>query len=130
MANSDNVIRAGLTTKNIDVRTLLETLDFSEASNELSSGRECSSGERVYETPAKEFQVSFFTNGAAADLSVRRAVAGVMLVIDGEYEFDDGTGRVAVGGRGTSWFRPAMLKKGIVRPKDEHARLVLAEVGK
>ena len=130
MANSDNVIRAGLTTKNIDVRTLLETLDFSEATNELSSGKECSGGERVYETPAKEFQVSFFTNGAAVDLSVRRAVADVMLVIDGEYEFDDGTGRVAVGGRGTSWFRPAMLKKGIVRPKDKHARLVLAEVGK
>ncbi len=129
MANSDNVIRAGLTSKTIDVRTLLETLNFEEVANGVSSGREVVKGERVYETPAAEFRVTFFSDGASVDVSARRAVACVMLVIDGEYEFDSGDGRVEVGGRGTSWFRPALLKKGFVRPKDGRARLVLAEVG-
>ncbi|MBP5640648.1 MAG: mannose-6-phosphate isomerase, class I [Victivallales bacterium] len=129
MANSDNVIRAGLTPKNIDVKCLLATLNFDSTIINLISGEEPIDGERVYHTPAKEFQISFFSKGASINLSSRRPVAGVILVLEGCYEFDDGRGNAQMGGRGTSWFRPALLTTGVIKPLDKQARLVWAEVG-
>ena len=130
MANSDNVIRAGLTGKFVDIRRLLATLNFSPFAVERNGGERLASGERVYTVPASEFAVSFFEGGAAMDIGGRRPVAGVLLVLDGRCEFDDGTGKTVVMERGSTWFRPASLRTGMVRPLDNSSRFVLAEVGK
>jgi mannose-6-phosphate isomerase len=59
MANSDNVLRGGLTPKHVDVPELLRVLDFHPARDVLV-GTDIQRGgaEIVYETPAPEFAVS------------------------------------------------------------------------
>ena len=58
MANSDNVLRGGLTPKHIDVPELLKTLTFCAAPVSLARTRNVASGVRLYETPFSEFQLA------------------------------------------------------------------------
>jgi mannose-6-phosphate isomerase len=58
MANSDNVLRGGLTPKHVDVPELLNVLVFDSPPVSASPTRELPSGEVLYETPAPEFQLS------------------------------------------------------------------------
>jgi mannose-6-phosphate isomerase class I len=55
MANSDNVLRGGLTPKHVDVPELLATLDFRDGRPPILEGRAASETGREYETPAEEF---------------------------------------------------------------------------
>ncbi|MFT3900581.1 MAG: mannose-6-phosphate isomerase, class I [Gordonia sp. (in: high G+C Gram-positive bacteria)] len=59
MANSDNVLRGGLTPKHIDVPELLRVLDFDPADPaDLSPAVSTLGAERIYTTPAPEFRLS------------------------------------------------------------------------
>jgi mannose-6-phosphate isomerase len=59
MANSDNVLRGGLTPKHVDVPELLRVLDFSPITEDaLRPGTHRDGLELVYTTPAEEFAVS------------------------------------------------------------------------
>ena len=55
MANSDNVLRGGLTPKHVDVPELLATLSFTDGAPRILEGRATSEAGREYETPAEEF---------------------------------------------------------------------------
>jgi mannose-6-phosphate isomerase len=57
MANSDNVLRGGLTTKHVDVPELLNILTFEGGTPEILDGHQVSAQERVYRTPAEEFEL-------------------------------------------------------------------------
>jgi mannose-6-phosphate isomerase len=59
MANSDNVLRGGLTPKHVDVPELLRVLDFTPTDEAALKPRTVRDGiELVYDTPAAEFAVS------------------------------------------------------------------------
>ena len=58
MANSDNVLRGGLTPKHIDVSELLKTLIFRSGQMELTEPFNFNNNEYIYETPATEFELS------------------------------------------------------------------------
>jgi mannose-6-phosphate isomerase len=58
MANSDNVLRGGLTTKHVDVPELLHILTFEGGTPNILDGELVSAHERVYRTPAEEFELS------------------------------------------------------------------------
>ena len=59
MANSDNVLRGGLTPKHVDVPELLRVLDFTPAKESALRPNTIDDGiELVYDTPAPEFAVS------------------------------------------------------------------------
>jgi mannose-6-phosphate isomerase len=59
MANSDNVLRGGLTPKHVDVPELLRVLDFTPTDESELRPRSTREGiEIVYDTPAPEFAVS------------------------------------------------------------------------
>jgi mannose-6-phosphate isomerase len=58
MANSDNVLRGGLTTKHVDVAELLGILTFEGGTPDVFDGKPVSGQERVYRTPAEEFELS------------------------------------------------------------------------
>jgi mannose-6-phosphate isomerase len=57
LANSDNVLRGGLTSKHIDLQELLGILDFTPAAAKVLRP-ETDGVEAVYVTPAKEFRLS------------------------------------------------------------------------
>ncbi|MDP9168918.1 MAG: mannose-6-phosphate isomerase, class I, partial [Actinomycetota bacterium] len=59
MANSDNVLRGGLTPKHVDVPELLRVLDFTPTDEAALKPRTTTEGiEVLYHTPAAEFAVS------------------------------------------------------------------------
>ena len=61
MANSDNVLRGGLTTKHIDVSELLKVLNFQERNVRILYPVRRPNGEGVYVSQAKEFELSVIT---------------------------------------------------------------------
>jgi mannose-6-phosphate isomerase len=58
MANSDNVLRGGLTPKHVDVQELLRILTFAEKKVEILQPTPLREGEKAYLTPAQEFLLS------------------------------------------------------------------------
>jgi mannose-6-phosphate isomerase len=59
MANSDNVLRGGLTPKHVDATELLHVLDFHSGPADVLQG-EMRNSARVYQTPAAEFELQSF----------------------------------------------------------------------
>ena len=84
MANSDNVLRGGLTTKHVDVAELLQILTFEGGSVEVMDGVAVNAHERVYRTPAEEFELSRIAL-TARDRYAGEATYGpkALLVLDG-----------------------------------------------
>jgi mannose-6-phosphate isomerase len=58
MANSDNVLRGGLTPKHVDVPELMVTLAFESGPPRVLEGVRLSATETVYHTTAEEFELS------------------------------------------------------------------------
>lgn len=58
MANSDNVLRGGLTPKHVDVPELLNTLVFEGGKPAVLNGERVTEAMTAYETPADEFELS------------------------------------------------------------------------
>ncbi len=61
MANSDNVLRGGLTPKHVDVPELLRTLNFEGRNITLLTPQTSGANELIYPSPAKEFVLSAVT---------------------------------------------------------------------
>ncbi|MEU2333789.1 mannose-6-phosphate isomerase, class I [Streptomyces sp. NPDC006654] len=68
MANSDNVLRCGLTPKHVDVPELLRVVRFEASDPGVLRPEAAPDGEEVYETPIDEFRLSRYVlpEGAAA----------------------------------------------------------------
>jgi mannose-6-phosphate isomerase len=60
MANSDNVLRGGLTTKHIDVRELLKHIRCEPTEPVVIEGILTEGGERIYACPVTDFRLSMF----------------------------------------------------------------------
>ncbi|MFG2637775.1 mannose-6-phosphate isomerase, class I [Streptomyces sp. NPDC048362] len=72
MANSDNVLRCGLTSKHVDVPELLRIVRFEAADPGVLRPEAGADGEEVYETPIDEFRLSRFAlpeGGGAHDVT-------------------------------------------------------------
>ncbi|MCB0336582.1 MAG: mannose-6-phosphate isomerase, class I [Bdellovibrionales bacterium] len=71
MAPSDNVVRAGLTVKPIDVETLLEMLDYEEQQPEVLRCQGLDNGYGEYPIPQNGFfQLGMFSGGACTELAI------------------------------------------------------------
>ncbi len=109
MANSDNVLRGGLTGKHVDVPELLSILVFEGHAPAVLTVAEDESGERVYRTPAREFELGL-VDVAPARPFVPGPGRGVeiLLALEGEAVVRAGAGATPLG-RGRSVFVPASL---------------------
>ncbi|MFJ8083821.1 mannose-6-phosphate isomerase, class I [Streptomyces sp. NPDC096205] len=84
MANSDNVLRCGLTPKHVDVPELLRVVRFEAAEPGVLRPEAAPDGEEVYETPIDEFRLSRYVlppGGASHDLT--RATPQILLCTAG-----------------------------------------------
>ncbi|GAA2067185.1 mannose-6-phosphate isomerase, class I [Williamsia deligens] len=92
MANSDNVLRGGLTPKHVDVPELLAVLDFTPSPlGELAPAVHTVGPERIYTTPAPEFRLSRIEldgTGMHRSSSVSLDAAGpqILTVVSGTVE--------------------------------------------
>ncbi len=109
MASSDNVLRGGLTPKHIDVPELLATLAFEPHPPEVLLADEVGPGERVYRTPAREFELALLdvASGRPFQAAGGREVE-ILLGLAGETTMAV-DGRATALGRGRSVLVPATL---------------------
>jgi len=94
MANSDNVLRGGLTNKHIDVKELLKHVKCEPTSVDILIGEQAGKYEKVYKTPAPEFQISLFDLKAGDAASFTPVTTEIVLLTDGIAELTDGDHRV------------------------------------
>lgn len=131
MANSDNVLRGGLTPKHVDVPELLRVLDFDGADiTILEPEPEPDSAEFIYPTQAPEFRLTRIEFGEGTTESVVPeggpriliCTAGAVTARCGSSELDLGAGRSA-------WIsadEPAVR----ISAKSTHAQVFSASVGR
>ena len=90
MANSDNVLRGGLTPKHVDVPELLNVLNFEEREIDILSPEESNECERIYSSHADEFVLSVITlkRNLTCYSPTNRSVE-ILLCTDGEVIITD-----------------------------------------
>jgi mannose-6-phosphate isomerase len=122
MANSDNVLRGGLTRKNVDLPALLSILRFEGAPLEVREAQAAGPGLQVFRTPATEFEL------ALVEVEPRTPFASepgrgveILLVLDGEglLRAED---VVRPLGRGQALFVPASTRRYTVEGESRLAR--------
>ena len=89
MANSDNVLRGGLTPKNIDIAELMKHIHFEAVDPWIIQGT-VENGERVYKTPADDFQLSSFSLPQGGESSFETSTTDIIIVTNGRVRFNSG----------------------------------------
>lgn len=91
MANSDNVLRGGLTPKHVDVPELLKHVAFEETHPNIMLGELQKDGlERIYKSPAPDFELSQIKLTTSDSYSSKSTTAQIIIVIEGEAEIKEG----------------------------------------
>ncbi|KGL62324.1 mannose-6-phosphate isomerase, class I [Polaribacter sp. Hel1_85] len=91
MANSDNVLRGGLTPKHVDVPELLKHVVFEETHPNIMLGELQDDGiERIYKSPAPDFELSQILLNSENKYQSVAQTAQVLIVIEGEAEVSEG----------------------------------------
>ncbi|GAA2960727.1 MULTISPECIES: mannose-6-phosphate isomerase, class I [Streptomyces] len=114
MANSDNVLRCGLTPKHVDVPELLRIVRFEATDPDILRPEASSTGEELYETPVDEFRLSRYVLPGGADpvdltapapqillCTAGSPRAGELTLVPGEAAFVPADEPVEVTGTGT-----------------------------
>ncbi len=94
MANSDNVLRGGLTTKHVDVKELLKHVKCEATYPAIITAEVGGPEERLYKTPAPDpmaigFQLSVFELEAGETISFDPVSVEILLLTEGVAELDD-----------------------------------------
>jgi len=108
-ANSDNVLRGGLTTKHVDVQELLAILSFSSGSVERLAATQVAAGEEQYVAPVDEFALAVhrMVAGATREISCDGR-AEILLCTEGSVQLRGAFERAITSlERGASAFVPA-----------------------
>ncbi|MBW1771934.1 MAG: mannose-6-phosphate isomerase, class I [Deltaproteobacteria bacterium] len=117
MANSDNVLRGGLTAKHIDVPELLRVLKFSETQVKILEPTWEAKVEGVYPTDAEEFVLSVLKPRTGSPFtSERNRAVEILICTEGAAEITDpGMNDVFSLDRGASILVPASLGQYKIR---------------
>ena len=119
MANSDNVLRGGLTPKHVDVPELLKVLNFEEREVDILIPEESSNYESIYSSSAEEFILSVISvkEGIIYNSPLDRSVE-ILLCTDGNATvFDFGKNDKIDIVRGRSVIIPAIVEKYSIEGK-------------
>jgi mannose-6-phosphate isomerase len=103
MANSDNVLRGGLTHKHIDVGELLNILEFAPFSPEILRPREPGPSFFRYQTPCREFSLSVM-HGTGGRTVFPETGPAILLLTRGELSIEAGNGETLTLRQGESAF--------------------------
>ena len=96
MANSDNVLRGGLTSKHIDVGELMKHIKFEGTRPALIQHKKRGNTEEVFETPAADFELSYFKLHDKVVSSLTTATAEVFFVEKGSVNIKGQTNQLTL----------------------------------
>jgi len=103
MANSDNVLRGGLTPKHVDVPELMRVLDFAVGPVSVIDPVAAGPGLWRYPSPAAEFSLCRLEPaGVDNGIPLEHPGPRVVLVVDGELQLSDSAGQQLTAPRGRS----------------------------
>jgi len=87
MANSDNVLRGGLTPKHVDVPELLKQVTFQATSPRLLKGEVQPDGvERIFKSPAPDFELSHLCMAAGDYSQYQSKSLEILIVMEGSVQ--------------------------------------------
>jgi mannose-6-phosphate isomerase len=84
MANSDNVLRGGLTPKHIDVPELMKHVSFKAVDPNILTGTPVNKGEDAFLTPAEDFELHVINLHAGQSTESRAKTVEIFVVTEGE----------------------------------------------
>ncbi|MGH3991040.1 MAG: mannose-6-phosphate isomerase, class I, partial [Pseudonocardiaceae bacterium] len=118
MANSDNVLRGGLTAKHVDVPELLRVLDFSPGAVPVQRGEPAGPHETAYRTPAEEFRLTRleWAQRESTPVLLRSPWPQILLCTQGSAELRPRDGRSVTLHRGGSVWLAAADPEVLVYP--------------
>jgi len=96
MANSDNVLRGGLTPKHIDVPELMKHVTFEPVTPNIIEGRPINDTEAVFVTPAPDFELSRLLLAAGKTYATTVGGTDIFLVLGGATEVNSADGVVTL----------------------------------
>ena len=83
MANSDNVLRAGLTPKHIDVTELMKHTVFQSIVPNIMCGNEVLPGEKIYPCPVADFGITKIDLSATVSYATQASSLDILIVTEG-----------------------------------------------
>lgn len=83
MANSDNVLRGGLTSKHVDVKELLKHVICEPATIRVIRGEKVNAHEKKYPVPVNDFSLHVIELKAGEELSLRLQQPEILLLTEG-----------------------------------------------
>jgi mannose-6-phosphate isomerase len=92
MANSDNVLRGGLTPKHVDVPELLKHVRFEPTRPHIIRENSAPGHIVVYKTPAPDFELSQISLSAGEMVTIQSHSVEIFLVLQGKVQVDDSAG--------------------------------------
>jgi mannose-6-phosphate isomerase len=116
MANSDNVLRGGLTPKHMDVPELVKSLRFEEREIEILTPEEYLDAEKVYAGQAEEFVLSIIeVKNHKSYKSIAKRSVEILFCSDGDGNIRDlGTDEAISFSKGSAFVIPAVIEKYII----------------
>lgn len=117
MANSDNVLRCGLSQKHIDAQELLRVVDFHNSNYRHIGARKVFNGVGEYLTPAAEFELLSVDSDGGAPIIIEHntPVPKILLCTDGEvavYRMDTSDTHERTASSNTLTNNPFLLERG------------------
>ncbi|MFL5809981.1 MAG: mannose-6-phosphate isomerase, class I [Flavisolibacter sp.] len=88
MANSDNVLRAGLTDKYVDLPELMKHVRFSATKPDIL--RPFDSQHKIFHSPAEEFELQEYEMVEGDEQMIASTGPEILLVTEGQLQLDDG----------------------------------------
>ena len=109
MANSDNVLRGGLTPKHVDVQELLKVLNFGSSGKNILKPVKKGEGVFKYQTPSDEFVLEHYLVDENKSVEVENEKSlKILLCISGNAVLSSSSGNISISG-GDSIFIPASV---------------------
>lgn len=84
MANSDNVLRGGLTTKHIDVKELMKHIKFEETIPRILHPEKLNDKETIYRAAAPDFKLTRFQLNKGESAGFESVTGEILLVMSGD----------------------------------------------
>ena len=113
MANSDNVLRGGLTAKHVDIGELTRVLDFSPCQPEILAPPPGGSARFTYPAPCDEFALSVYDSfGRETEMAFAESGPAICVVVAGEALLAGSRDTLSLK-RGESAFIPAGAAKPV-----------------
>ncbi len=103
MANSDNVLRGGLTPKHIDVGELLKHIQFEVTVPDIITGKERQEHIAAFVTPAPDFELSKIELAKGESVSIISRSTEICILLQGAAEITENTQNSFTAKAGQAW---------------------------